>query len=111
MSKQNDPPTSSQRARAIKQDDAVHNDPLSKWYNPNYGYFLQPQTPYQVERFELDRRYGMHPSYPAQLASLKAKYGIKGGIRGNRKRAAKKRSKLPKKRQSSTSKRRSSKKR
>lgn len=83
-------PSSSQRAQLIKQDDGLINDPMAKWYNPNYGSFVQPQTPYEADRMELDRRWGMHPSYQGQLASLNARYGIKGGSSKKKKRVSKK---------------------
>ena len=91
----NDPFGSSKRAQAITQDRGIMNDPLTKWYNPNYGSFVQPQTPYEAERMELDRRYGMHPSYQGQLASLNARYGIKGG--SSRKKRVSKKNKKSKK--------------
>lgn len=77
--------------------------PMSKWTNPNTG-FIQPSTPYQKDLFELDRRYGNHPSYQGQLTTLNKRHGINsgGGVRRKRKTLKKKSKKHKKSRRSST---------
>ncbi len=75
----------SKTAMAIMQDREPEEP---NYFNPKLN--MSPRTPYEIERWELDRRYGNHPSYRAQLQTLNKKYGKSGGRRLSRRSRTKK---------------------